>query len=272
MKHGIHFISGLPRSGSTLLAALLRQNPKLHAGITSPVGSLVLGALHEMSGANEGSVFIDDARRTAVLRGLIEGYYYNIHPTKMVIDTNRIWCSKFPTLRRIYPDGKILCCVRDMPWIYDSFERLIQRNALMPSKIFGFEASGTVYDRFESLNRSNGLVGFAWTGLRQAYYGTDANRLLLVTYETLTQRPARALEAIYSFLDLPPFKHDFENISFDVSAFDNYLGTPGLHAVGRKIAAAPPRRTILPPELFNRVIADSFWKDPSQNTHGANIV
>ncbi|MBU0835751.1 MAG: sulfotransferase, partial [Gammaproteobacteria bacterium] len=27
-----HFISGLPRSGSTLLAALLRQNPRFHAG------------------------------------------------------------------------------------------------------------------------------------------------------------------------------------------------------------------------------------------------
>ncbi|MGI4764644.1 MAG: sulfotransferase, partial [Janthinobacterium lividum] len=33
----MHFISGLPRSGSTLLAALLRQNPTVHAHISSPV-------------------------------------------------------------------------------------------------------------------------------------------------------------------------------------------------------------------------------------------
>ena len=63
MKNGIHFISGLPRSGSTLLSAILRQNPKVHAHITSPVGSLLLGALHEMSAAHEGSVFMDEARR-----------------------------------------------------------------------------------------------------------------------------------------------------------------------------------------------------------------
>jgi hypothetical protein len=31
MLNGIHFISGLPRSGSTLLAALPRQNPRFHA-------------------------------------------------------------------------------------------------------------------------------------------------------------------------------------------------------------------------------------------------
>lgn len=49
MRNGIHFISGLPRAGSTLLAALLRQNPALHAGITSPVGSLFGTMLQEVS-------------------------------------------------------------------------------------------------------------------------------------------------------------------------------------------------------------------------------
>ncbi|MEG4005469.1 sulfotransferase [Microcoleus sp. Pol11C1] len=33
-----YFISGLPRSGSTLLAALLRQNPRFYSAMTSPVG------------------------------------------------------------------------------------------------------------------------------------------------------------------------------------------------------------------------------------------
>jgi sulfotransferase len=29
----MHFISGLPRSGSTLLAGILRQNPQFHAAM-----------------------------------------------------------------------------------------------------------------------------------------------------------------------------------------------------------------------------------------------
>ena len=32
-----HFISGMPRSGSTLLAAILNQNPRFRAGMTSPL-------------------------------------------------------------------------------------------------------------------------------------------------------------------------------------------------------------------------------------------
>ncbi|MEG3894540.1 MULTISPECIES: hypothetical protein [unclassified Microcoleus] len=52
-----HFRSGLPRSGSTLLAALLRQNTRFHAAMTSPVGGLVQ-ILEAMSEENECSVFI----------------------------------------------------------------------------------------------------------------------------------------------------------------------------------------------------------------------
>ena len=51
MQNGIHFISGLPRSGSTLLAALLRQNPRFSAGMTSPVGSLFNAMLSATSRA-----------------------------------------------------------------------------------------------------------------------------------------------------------------------------------------------------------------------------
>jgi sulfotransferase len=57
MQNGIHFISGLPRAGSTLLAAILSQNPVLHAGITSPMGSFVSSLLRDMSQGNEAAVF-----------------------------------------------------------------------------------------------------------------------------------------------------------------------------------------------------------------------
>ncbi len=53
MRHGIHFISGLPRSGSTLLSAILRQNPRFHAMMTSPVGAIYLAMLGAVSRKNE---------------------------------------------------------------------------------------------------------------------------------------------------------------------------------------------------------------------------
>lgn len=44
-----HFISGLPRSGSTLLSALLRQNPAVHAGMSGPVAGLLNNLLNQIS-------------------------------------------------------------------------------------------------------------------------------------------------------------------------------------------------------------------------------
>ena len=94
MQNGIHFISGLPRAGSTLLAGILRQNPRFHAGMTSGVGSLMLALLGEMSQRNEFGVFFNNEQRKEILRGVILGYYKDVHAKKMVFDTNRFWCSR----------------------------------------------------------------------------------------------------------------------------------------------------------------------------------
>lgn len=75
MQNAIHFISGLPRSGSTLLAALLRQNPRFTAGMTSPVGSLFNAMLRETSQRNETAVFVDDDMRIRLLRGVFDAVY-----------------------------------------------------------------------------------------------------------------------------------------------------------------------------------------------------
>ncbi|HTG19877.1 MAG TPA: hypothetical protein VK681_07525 [Reyranella sp.] len=53
MRDGIHFISGLSRSGFTPLATLPRQNPRFSAGMTSPVGSLFDAMLGATSQRNE---------------------------------------------------------------------------------------------------------------------------------------------------------------------------------------------------------------------------
>src|SRR5215472_629073 len=194
MQKVIHFISGLPRSGSTLLAAILRQNPRFHAGMSSPVGSLFMALQGAMSRRNEAAVFIDEAQKRELLNGLFDNYYHAVHPQKLVFDTNRAWCTKLPTLVQLFPEAKVVCCVRHVPWIMDSVERLIRRNAFELSGIFGYEPSNTVYTRVARLAMSDGLVGFALDALREAFWGEHANRLILVGYEALAKNPAGTLK------------------------------------------------------------------------------
>ncbi len=265
MHNGIHFISGLPRSGSTLLAALLRQNPRFSAGMTSPVGSLFSAMLRETSQRNEAAVFIDDDLRQRLLRAVFEAYYADIHPQQVVFDTNRQWTTKLPALTRLFPTARVICCVRNPAWVIDSIESLIRRNAFELSGIFSYEPGGTVYSRVEGLAGPTGMVGFALNALREAVYGEFGERLLLVRYESLTANPLGTLAAIYNFIGEPLYAHDPEHIEpcYDMVEFDLRLGTPGLHDV-RSAVKARSGPTVLPPELFQRYDGLAFWQDPAQ--------
>src|ERR1700730_13697403 len=61
-----HFISGLPRSGSTLLAAILNQNPRFRAGMTSPLADIMGVVMAEASSKNDFSFDVSDEQRVAM--------------------------------------------------------------------------------------------------------------------------------------------------------------------------------------------------------------
>jgi sulfotransferase len=267
----IQFISGLPRSGSTLLAALLRQNPRFHANMSGPLAGMANVMLGEMSDRNEFSPFITHEQRRRVLRGLFENYYGEEFTAEIIFDTNRTWCAKLPMLCELFPNVKMIACVRHMSWIIDSLERVIRDNALQPSSIFNFQPGGTVYSRAEGVANGEGLVGYAYNALKEAFYGEHAQHLMLLQYETLVSDPARAMAAIYDFIGQPLFPHDFDNVQFDADAFDMRAGTPGLHAVRKKVDAQQ-RTTVLPPDVFRRFENDAFWLNAQANLRGVKVV
>ncbi|MBU6165060.1 MAG: sulfotransferase [Alphaproteobacteria bacterium] len=272
MNNGLHFVAGLPRAGSTLLAALLRQNPHFHAAMSSPVASLVQGLARLMSQENEGAVFIDDDQRARILTAAVAAYYCDIHPHQCVFDTNRLWPTRLSLLARLYPDARIIACVRNPAWVLDSIESLTQRNPLEPSGLFKFDPGGTVYSRADGLMSASGMIGFALAAVREAVFGAHRDRIMLVRYDTLAAEPLATLSAIHSFIGQPMFAYDPDHVEQDYDAlmFDARLGAPGLHSVGSRVGLRP-RPTILPPDLFERQAALAFW-DKGELPDGVRIV
>jgi sulfotransferase len=255
-----HFISGLPRSGSTLLSALLRQNPRFHAGMSSPVASFFESIIAQVSAGSELSSMVDQAQRARLLKGLFDSYYADIDKP-VIFDTNRAWTSQLPALMTLYPEAKIICCVRDVAWVMDSLERQFRNNTFENTRLFNSPAErSTVYTRVEALANANRLVGFPWHALREACYSDYATRVLLVEYDLVAARPADVFKLIYEFLGEKPFAHDFENVTYDAPEFDAQLGLDGLHRVHPKVAPRT-RQTILPPDLFERYAKLAFWRD-----------
>lgn len=265
----LHFISGLPRSGSTLLAAILSQNPCFHARMSSPLSQIVTQAFNAMGKENEFSIFITREQRAAILTGIFTNYYHAIE-SEVVFDTSRSWCSKLPLLKALFPQTKVITCVRNLAWVMDSLESIVRRNPLQVSGMFqNVGESATVYTRTTVLGLGDRLVGYAYDALKEAYYSQEADMMLLVDYEALTQAPEQVMRLIYQFIDQPYFDHDFNNLEYQEEEFDTMMKTPGLHTVKRQVKYQT-RPTILPPDLFEKFNELSFWERDS-NTQAHRI-
>jgi sulfotransferase len=259
IKPTFNFISGLPRSGSTLLAALLRQNPAFHASMTSGLATLVSASMQIMSPGAETALTLESGQRETILKSLFYSYYKDSCSNPLIFDTNRVWTARMPLLAALFPKAKVISCVRDVSWVMDSVERQVRKNPYHFTRLFGPQSQGSVYGRVEALMSSGGLVGSAFCALKEAFYGEQASSMLIIDYELLTRSPEKVLRLIYEFIDQPWYDgHDFENVEFDAPDFDEALGVEGLHRVRPKVEFVP-RRTILPPDVFKKFQDMDFW-------------
>jgi len=264
-----YFLSGLPRSGSTLLAGILRQNPRFHAAMSSPIAPMMNSALEQMGADSEFSSFFDEHKRKRICRALFDAYYQEQKTKNTIFDSNRIWTARLHQLVALFDDFKMICCVRNPAWVMDSFEVIYRKNPFDYSRMYSPQSRQTVYSRCEAQINSAGIVGSAWTALKEAYYGEYSDRLLLLDYDLLTQHPKRSIELIYQFLGEQSFEHDFDHVEYNESAFDHSLGVKGLHTVKKKVEFKP-RRSILPPDLFQKYNEMAFWQDTTGTS--ANII
>jgi len=268
----IHFISGLPRSGSTLLSALLRQNPRMHAAMTSPVASLVGAVMPKMSGASEFCSFFSDDKRKAIIRSLFEGYYVDVAADQIVFDTNRTWAARACLLTELYPQSRIICCVREVAWIIDSVEQMLRKNPLQLSRVFNFQPGGTVYSRVETLmNSDSGLVGLAWAALREAWFSDTAKRLIVINYDAFVREPQAVMARLYAEIGEPAFAHDYEHVVYDEPDYDAHIGMPGMHKVRGKVEYRG-REPCVPPDIFAKYADANFWLRPEANRRGAVVL
>jgi sulfotransferase len=75
------------------------------------------------------------------------------------------------------------------------------------------------------------------------------------------------MRLVYEFIGEPWFEHDFEHLSYDAPDFDDALGV-AFARVKPKVELQP-RRTILPPDLFEQFAHMSFG---SMAASAANVI
>lgn len=253
-----HFISGLPRSGSTLLSSILKQNPRFTASISDPLhdyARAILQVTHQSVGME---VAVPIQKRADIIRGIFDSFYKN--DNEVCFNTNRGWTATTSLIRDLYPNSKMLVCVRDVPWILDSFEVLNSKNPYTIKALYHHTDLGNVYDRTHTLMKpEGGFVNGPLTCLKQGLYSNDKDMLCVIDYDALTKNPNNTMQRIYKFLNEPWFEHDFDNVEDSYDEFDTSANIAGLHTIRKKVEHKQ-RKPVLPEDLWLHYSQSTFWK------------
>jgi len=253
----IHFISGLPRSGTTLLSSILNQNPKFQASVSGPLARF-FRAIRDESQSQGGYRFqCPPEKRKDLMKSCADTYYSDSKET--VFDTNRGWTYLTPLLADLYPNAKTIVCIRSIPWIIDSFEQLFAKNPYDVPQMFPQGAEVSVYSRAKYLTDPGSFVGFAYDGVKQAMFGPNKDNIMVVQYDQLAKNPKIVMKKIYEFIGEPWYEHDFDNVEASYDEFDTDMNIKGLHHVRKKVSFKE-RQPIVPPDLFNHLEQMDFWK------------
>lgn len=253
-----HFISGLPRSGTTLLSTILNQNPKFQASISGPLARFARAVIDQSSAQGGYRYQCDETKRKKIINGMFENYYDD--STKEVFfDTNRGWTLLLPMIKDLFPQTKVICCVRDIKWVLDSFERLIRKNPYSNTPMFTPEENVNVYTRCQTLLRDDKTLGFAYNALKHAITSDERSMIMLVEYDQLCKHPEKTMRSLYKFIGQDYYDHDFDDVESSHDEFDQDVNLVGLHTTRKKVSWIE-RPTILPPDIINHVKNMECWR------------
>lgn len=218
-------LAGLPRSGSTLLSAILCQNPNIHAEGNSAVCQLTWDT-HVSCIQNAREQLMATGREmvgSEIVSSIWKTYYRNVQKP-VVVDKCRSWtlAANLDLMRRYITDTpKIIVLERPAQQIMESFRRIHEING-RPFDENAYRRPGS-----EPLMRS--LDGVNWA--KQHNNG----EFLFVKYHDLVNDPTSTMTRIYDFIEEPAFSHDFDNIVNPYPEDDSVYGLIGLHEVRRTI-------------------------------------
>ena len=247
-------LSGLPRTGSTLLSAILSQNPKIHAEGNSPVCPLMWEMCNSITKCRE--QFQANNKEHLVVEYLkhIPHFYYQDIKEPIVLDKCRSW-THHPNYELakccIDPSIKVIVMMRPILEIVASFAKLYTKN-----NIKGEELNKELHKLF--VNDSDPLMR-SLQGLKNAKERYDSNSFLFVNYEDLIQQPKQTIQKIYDFCGWEYYDHDFENIRVKYPENDEVYKLHGYHSIRNKIEKEyTDIRTLLTDDIIQKCSEISF--------------
>lgn len=235
----IFFQSSLPRSGSTLLQNVLGQNPDFYVTPTSGLLELWYGARANYTNSPEFKAQDKTLMKKAFLAFCRDGmfaYFNAITDKKYVVDKSRGHGIHYDFINMFYPQPKIICMVRDLRDVYASMEKNFRANPDLANPILDYQKmQGTTTAKRIDIWAQGVPVGIAIERLSEIFRKGINRNMLFIRFEDFCTNPESEMIRIYEYLELPYYKHDFDNVEQITKEDDDIYGISGLHTIKKKI-------------------------------------
>lgn len=266
-----YFMSGLPRSGSTLLSSILNQNPRIYSGPSSPVVSTMLTLENVLANDELFRAFPKPEQAGKIISSVMENYYSDVDKP-VIIDKNRSWVNRMHYIPGYFGiEPKILCPVRNMDEILTSFISMHRRNPFDSNGKINFidemlvknNIPLTDENRCTLLSGPNGIIGQSYGGIQQAIMEGRQKQLHFIEYDDLMNNPEETMRKIYEFLNEEYFAHDFskiENIHKERDA--EVYGLGDMHDVRNTLSkVSQDPKEVLPESIYEQCKNTEFWRN-----------
>ena len=270
MKKTFYFMAGLPRSGSTLLSAILNQNPRFHSGPSSPVTGAMLTLENTLSTDELFLAYPKPEQAKEIIASVLDTYYSDVSKP-VVFDKNRSWVNRPEYIRGYFDiEPKILCPVRDIAEILTSFITMCRRNPYTGSGKINFVDSMLIKSDMELTDENRcrviaggGILGQSFDGIRRILEQGQDKILHFIEYQDLVTQPEATMRKIYEYLGEEYFEHDFSKLENVHQENDQGVyGFSDMHNVRTSLGAtAPTPAEVLSPEILELCKNAEFWRD-----------
>ena len=245
-------MAGLPRSGSTMLSAILNQNPDIYVTPAADTSYLIL-SLYKTSQVSESfhSGFAPEGYRN-IMAKLPEVFYEHIDKP-YIVDKNRNWGTpENIEIAELFAEKvRIICPVRPILEILASFVNLAEKNPdnfidkfVLEYPVSQFRPKNDA--RCDAMMAANHHIETNIFSLASSLDPRHEGKFHFVAYADLVSKPEKVIDAIYDFLEIPKFEHKFDNLKWSLMPNEaKVFGIPNLHQVRPKINASKTDTSIL---------------------------
>ena len=224
----LFFLVAMPRSGNTLFASIMNQNPNIVCTANS-ITLEIMKDLFLLKGKDVFQNFQDHQSLDNVLDSVYVNYYKN-WPQKYIIDRGPVMTKgNFQLIKKHFKKPfKCVVLLRDLMDVLASYMQWYTENP----DAFPNKRANTDEEKLSMLMNNKGAIAKDLEAIKNSFNYPDICHF--IKYDDLVQNPEEEINKIYNFFNIPYYPHYFENlqqININGISYDDTIVGNNMHKI-----------------------------------------